>query len=482
MRLIGRAKAAYVHLPPWTRSAAASAYGYFLRYWRYGADAERLVAEALARDAWTAEPWRAWQRARLADLLHHAATQVPFYRAQWAARRAAGDDAPWDVLENWPILEKGEVRRHPEAFVADGVDRRKLVEFHTSGTSGVPITTWRSRATSQAWYALYEARNRRWYGVARHARWAILGAQPVVPATQERPPFWVWNAGLRQLYLSAYHVAPHHVGRYFDAMRRHRVAYLIGYPSSIYALAWMARDAGIEAPPLRVVISNAEELRPHQRALISATFACPVRDTYGMVEIVAGGSECEHGALHLWPDAGVVEVVGDEDDRPLPDGSVGQFVCTGLLNRDMPLIRYRLGDRGALAAAEPGGCACGRGLPRIERLDGRIADNAVTPDGRRVFALAHIFEDLPIHERQMVQHELDRFDVAIVPDGPFGPAEHDLLAERMRTYLGDVRFTVRLVDRLPKGPNGKTPSMISLLEPSAIPPAPGRAAAGGPRP
>lgn len=469
MGLVKRAKAGYTHLPPWTRSWAASAYGYLLRYQRYGSDTERRVREALERDGWTSEAWRRYHAERLTDLLDHAATRVPFYREQWRRRRAQGDEAPWTDLANWPILEKADLRQRASEFVADGVDRAKLFEFGTSGTSGVPITTWRGRATSRAWYALFEARTRRWYGIRRETPWAILGAQPVVPPQQTKPPFWVWNAGLRQLYLSAYHVAPGNVAAYLGALRRHRVEHLLGYPSSLYALAWMASEQGLEAPRLQAVVSNAEALYPHQRAMLAEFFGGPVYDTYGMVEIVAAASECEHGVMHLWPDAGIVEVVGDEDDRPVVDGTAGQFLCTGLVNRDMPLIRYRIGDRGALAPAASGLCACGRRLPAIDRLEGRTTDNVVLPDGRRLFALAHIFAGLPIRERQLVQHEVDRFDFAIVPERPFGPDEERLLREHIRTYLGDVRYEVRYVDAVPRGPNGKVRSTVSLLEPSARP-------------
>jgi phenylacetate-CoA ligase len=467
MRAVKRAKAGYTHLPPWARSWAASGYGLLLRHVRYGGDHELLVRGALQRDGWTTDAWRRWQAARLPDLLEHAATCVPFYRDQWQRRRAAGDRAPWSDLANWPILEKSEVRERPGAFLADGVDATKLEELHTSGTSGTPTTVWRSHATSRSWYALHEARTRRWYGVGRETRWAIMGAQPVVPPTQTRPPFWVWNAGLHQLYLSAYHVAPGNVAAYMDALRRHRVEHLLGYPSTLYALARMARERGVSVPQLTVVVSNSEQLHPHQRDELGAAFGCPVRDSYGMVENVAGASECASGALHLWPDAGIVEVVGDDDDRPVPDGTVGQFVCTGLLNRDMPLIRYRIGDRGALAATAAGGCSCGRSLPVIQSLDGRSSDAVVTPDGRRVFDTDAVFDGLPIQERQLVQYEVDRFGITIVPAGSFAREEQRVLSERMRTYYGDVRFELQIVDAIPKGPNGKSRSMISLLAPSA---------------
>ena len=103
----------------------------------------------------------------------------------------------------------------------------------------------------------------------------------------------------------------------------------------------------MQPPGLKVVISNAEPLFSYQRKLISQVFGCPVRETYGMSEMVAAAGECEHGRLHLWPEAGIVEVLADDRDEPLPNGEVGRLICTGLINEDMPLIRYELGDRGS---------------------------------------------------------------------------------------------------------------------------------------
>ena len=67
---------------------------------------------------------------------------------------------------------------------------------HTSGTTGKPLHLWHSRETLKAWYALTEARMRRWYGIERGDRWAILGGQLVAPVTRNRPPYWVWNLSL----------------------------------------------------------------------------------------------------------------------------------------------------------------------------------------------------------------------------------------------------------------------------------------------
>ena len=247
----------YHRLPYPAKVLAASARGRALNRWRYGPETERLTEEALTRDDWTAGQWRAWREERLAFVLHRAATRVPYYRDQWARRRASGDRAAWDELDSWPVLTKDQLRANPKAFLADDCDPSRLYYEHTSGTTGKPLHLWHSRETLGAWYALTEARLRRWYGVSRGDRWAILGGQLVAPVERDRPPFWVWNFALRQLYLSAYHLAPDNVAAYLEAMRRHEVVYLLGYPSGLHALAQVALARGLDAPRLRVAIGNA---------------------------------------------------------------------------------------------------------------------------------------------------------------------------------------------------------------------------------
>ena len=151
----------YHRLPYALRVFSASMHGYYLHWWRYGRETERLVEEALQRDTWTADQWKKWQEERLAIILHRAATKVPYYRDQWQKRRASGDKASWEYLENWPILEKQTVGQFSEQFIADDKKSHKMYVDHTSGTTGTPLKIYLSRETIHQWYALYEARIRK---------------------------------------------------------------------------------------------------------------------------------------------------------------------------------------------------------------------------------------------------------------------------------------------------------------------------------
>src|SRR5438105_9787060 len=98
----------------------------------------------------------------------------------------------------------------------------------TSGTTGTPLTIWMSKTTLREWYALFEARTRRWVDVSQQQPWAILGGQLIVPANAEAPPFWVWNAGMNQLYMSVFHIKPANCKYYLDALRQYGVTHLLG--------------------------------------------------------------------------------------------------------------------------------------------------------------------------------------------------------------------------------------------------------------
>jgi len=132
----------YHRLPYPLRVLAVSARGYYLRWWRYGPETDCLVEEALERETWSLNRWKAWQEERLAYVLHRAATQVPYYRDQWQERRRHGDRASWEVLANWPILKKEPLRANPRAFVADDCDVRRMFHLHTSGTTGTPLSLY----------------------------------------------------------------------------------------------------------------------------------------------------------------------------------------------------------------------------------------------------------------------------------------------------------------------------------------------------
>src|SRR5690606_38406780 len=126
-------------------------------------------------------------------------------------------------------------------------------------------------------------------------------------------------------------------------------------------------------------------------------------------------SECPEGGLHVDTEMCAVEIDPHEEG----DGWVrGEILATGFANRAMPLLRYRTGDVATLRQGAH--CPCGRARPLIEGIDGRIEDYVVTPDGRRIGRLDHVFKDARfIQEAQIRQTAPDRLRILVVAPAGF---------------------------------------------------------------
>lgn len=457
----------YQALPYTFRCLGASLWGYHLRMLRYGPETERLVAEALEREFWDASQWKAWRDEKLPDFLEDAARKVPYYRAMWESRRKQGDLSDWRDLQNWPTLSKEEVRSNPQAFLRESGRRETLYLESTGGTTGTPLKLWQSRDTLREWYALFEARWRRWYGVSRHDRWAIIGAQKIVGPAARKPPFWVWNAGSNQLYISCYHLFPEFIPECLEAVRKCRAVYLLGYTSALHFLACEILERNLTVPPLKVVITNAEPVSPSQKAAMEKAFRCPVRETYGMSEMGAAAGECEKGVLHLWPETGYLEVL--EQGVHVPAGQIGELITTGFIHRDMPLIRYETGDRLSLAPEDAPPCACGRKLPAIRAFDGRKHDVLSLRDGRKVWYFNPVFSGLPVRESQIVQEKLDVFSVVMNCSRPLSAEEEQAVIQRMKNLTGPALIQIQYSRLIPRGSNGKFRAVISRMSKDEAP-------------
>lgn len=451
----------YQRMPYGLRCAAASLRGCYLQNLRYDGQTDRKVKEALEREYWHSSQWKEWKNKKLSAFLARAAREVPFYRNLWRERRRKGDQSSWEEIENWPVLTKEQVRQNPRDFVADSARFQWLYVERTGGTTGTPLVLWQGTQALRDWYALFEARWRGWYGISRHDRWAIIGGQRIVSARDRNPPFWVWNAGQRQLYISTYHLFPEHVQACVQAIRRSRAVYLLGYTSALYFLASEMLLQKLTPPGLKVVITNAEPLSAAQRDVIERAFNCPVRETYGLAEMAAAAGECEAGCLHLWPEAGHLEIL--DGGSPAAAGKTGDLVATGLINAQMPLIRYETGDRMRLMEETEEPCRCGRTLPRVAAVEGRKHDVLQLKDGRVVWYFNPVFAGLPVRESQVIQEDKDVFSVLMTCSRPLTPEEESVIKSRMKELAGEGVFSLKYTTFIPRENNGKFRGVISRI-------------------
>ena len=95
----------------------------------------------------------------------------------------------------------------------------------------------------------------------------------------------------------------------------------------------------------------------------------------------------------------------------------------------------------------------------------RLDDYVVTPSGRLVGRLDHVFkEQWDLHEAQILQHAPDAVTVLIVPRSTYSEASQRKLLSEIHTRLGDdIRVDIRITDRIPREDNGKFRAVKSTL-------------------
>ncbi|HEY7282254.1 MAG TPA: phenylacetate--CoA ligase [Actinomycetota bacterium] len=140
-----------------------------------------------------------------------------------------------------------------------------------------------------------------------------------------------------------------------------------------------AADGLLDRIRLRYAVCGAEPWSDAFRRKLEAAWrgidAC---DIYGLSEVMGPGvaAECREGkgAMHVFDDHFLPEVVDPETGAPVASGRPGELVLTSLTKEALPVIRYRTGD---VTTFVDGDCACGRTHRRIGRFTGRVDDMLV---------------------------------------------------------------------------------------------------------
>ncbi len=451
----------YAHLPVWAQHCAVSAYGLYWRRLRFGPGYQRHLNGYLQRQILDPAAWRSAVDQRLRALLSAAAEQVPYYRDTWSSENKRAAHA--GRLADLPLLGKEAPRADARRFLRRDLEPSRELVFHTSGSTGTPIATLWTVDELRNSLALREARSAGWAGVSFNLPRASLSGRIVVPDPHSQGPFHRYNRVERQVYFSAFHLSPDTVGRYLEALAQHRIRWLTGYAVGVYLMARFALDRGLEIPPLDAIVTTSEKLTPGMRKVLQQAFGGGVFEEYSTVENAVFASECEHRRLHVSEDAGILEILRPDGTSCAP-GEPGEVVTTCLMRPYQPLVRFRLGDVATWAdPADP--CPCGRPLPVLQEVVGRVEDVVVGPDGRQMVRFHGVFVDLPqVHEGQVIQEALDRIRVKVVPAAGWDAVDHQTISERIQQRLGKgVEVEVEVVKEIPRTKAGKFQAVISKL-------------------
>ena len=398
------------------------------------------------------------QASRLAN---HAAQTVPFYRDRLAAagiplgRRLAPEQ--WRQI---PLLTREDIQSQGEALAGnpypDSHGNRAAVS--TSGSTGKPVTVV-STAVAQLFWSAATLRDHVWHGRDLSQKFAAI-RKIKGHNTRERRAENVasWGRPLSDAFVTG-------PGRLLSIntaieeqlkwLQEEQPAYLLSYPSNLQALIDCCRQTGERVPGLRQIRTMAEIVSPELRVQCREVLGVEIADMYSSQECGYFALQCPGYDHYLVQAESVLLEVLDGDGAPCRPGQTGRVVVTPLVNFAMPLLRYEIGDFATVGGPSP----CGRGLPVLERILGRVRNMLVMPNGQRIwpaFGTKNLMKVAPIRQFQFVQQDRHTVEARLVLWRPAAEGEERQLREHIRGSLPEgIDVVLRYVDDIPRSEGGK---------------------------
>lgn len=414
---------------------------------------------------WPAEALLGMQLRQLEQLLAFSARTVPLYRERLKVLR--GLKAGQLTLERFreiPVLTRSDIQEAGTALYTTSLpaNHGKAFDIKTSGSTGRPITVRGSMITGLMLRG-NNLRYHRWFDRDFMGKTACIRMQRgnnAKAADSGKPIPWVDGFPSGPMYM--HHVqAP--VSEQWDWLKKIDPDYLLTFPSNLLGLIRYSRKLGEKLPKLRHVAALGEALDPNVRTICERDWGVPVIDAYSSQEFGLIAVQCPSGThYHAQSETNLVEIL-DDDGKPCKPGETGRLVLTALHNFASPLIRYQIGDLAEVG--EP--CACGRGLPVVNRILGRARNMLTLPSGDQLcprFVFEDFAWDLPIRQLQVVQNNLETLTVRLVSERKLtGEEEKRVRDSLVKTARHPFAIQFEYVPEIPRAASGKFEEFLSQV-------------------
>lgn len=414
-------------------------------------------------------PGEIWQNQlrQLQLLWGHAFATVPYYQE---TLQAAGLDREVkffkEIWQQVPVLSRKMLQQHEQKLLSRKIPREhgQTNLIQSSGSTGRPVRVTRTELTNLLW-KIFTIREHLWHkrdfsGKMAAIRYAQKGKSEY-PGVHARN----WGPATHQLTETGHSVTLNSntdIAIQAKWLMEQDPDYLLTYPSNLSALAKHFLDNGYSLNKLKEVRSFGEALGSEVRDLCQEAWNVSLVDGYSTQEIGLIAFQCPERAenYHIQSEINLVEIV-NEDGIPCKEGETGRVLVTNLHNFAMPLLRYEVGDFAEVGAA----CPCGRGLPVLKRILGRVRNMITLPSGQKKwpdFASRHYADIAPIQQFQMIQKTLETLEMRLVVSEPMNKEQEKRLAEVVRNALG-YPFVIGFsyLDEIPRSASGKFEEFLS---------------------
>ena len=410
------------------------------------------------------------QLIQLRTLLGHCQQHVPYYR-ELLARRGIDCESVQSMSDfrRIPLLPRRTWQEHFDQFRAEQLPQGTVAldEDRTSGTSGVPVRVLKTSIFYVWWLAFY-LRDLEWSGFRPDRTMASIRATLKTGEELARllqgQRMSCWNPILEPLLVTGplYGMdIRQDPRRQIEWLQEVNPDYLLSQTSNLELLASMLLEEPRQFPKLNAIQAISETLTEEARIKIEAAFQAPVKNLYSCAEAGYLASPCPAGrGLHVHAENVILEIL-DEADQPCMPGETGRVALTVLHNFQTPFIRYEIGD---LATLAPGVCPCGRGLPLLTRVHGKVRPHFRLAGGRWKHSSDLVRAITTVgghHQHQVIQQAIGHVIVRVVPNCDWSADHSQRLIQAVQVFFeAPVEVQLEIKERLEPAAGGKLQSMI----------------------
>jgi len=434
-----------------------------------GAYALAMQYQLLKSQWFSAEELLALQLKQLHSVLKHACSSVPFYQQHY---RDVGlrFDRPLsaEVFSSLPILKREHVQREEDALLSLAIPASHggIHVIETSGSTGRAVR-FRGTDITQLFWRAFTLRDHAWHKRDLGAKLAgirwVDGGLAMPPDGQVTQGWGIATDVVFQTGAAVLLNIASDTDAQMAWLVKHKPAYLLSYPSHLGALADYSIRHSIRLPGLKEVRTLGETLPDKVRELCREAWGVKVCDMYSCEELGYLALQCpEFEHYHVQAENVFFEVL-KESGAPCEPGEVGRVVVSGLNNFASPILRYELGDYAEVG--EP--CACGRGLPVIKRILGRVRNRLIMPDGESRFPYLGDRDEArkittAVKKFQFVQKSLSEIEYKVVVVKRLSKAQEGKMRRFIQKNLGQhFKVTISYHDDIVCGPTGKFEEFVS---------------------
>ena len=378
---------------------------------------------------------------KIKEIVYHASKYSTFYRQLYSSIPL--NEPFMETFSKLPILYKADVRKNSKQIAT--VPLHLLKAAKTSGTSGTPLTIYRSpgsilRENAYTWF----------YRISH----GLNIGDPVISlrGTLDRNTLHYFNKAENVLYLSSYALSRASISTYVKLINEFAPKAIYAYPSAVFNMVNLLNDSGLQVQ-IPKIFTSSETLYDFQREKIERGFQGKIHDLYGNAERTIALGQCAHGNYHELPLYSMYEFVDNG------------LITTSLNNKSFPLIRYYVDD---LFQREAGRCACGKTY-QVKKIDGRPDDVIKCEDGTQVAGagLSLSFRGIKgLTYAQIVQRDLKNIQVNLVTEANFTQDDQKILIQQLRNRLSDsLKMEINLIpeNEIIKTASGKFKLVVSSL-------------------